>query len=111
MKGLSALPGWRRDSAAFTAPLATPTQDMVLGIYFLSGFLCLPAWTALARRTGKKAAWLTAMAVSASIVSGRVVATEDGVGDLLVAVLDVLPAEPLVDEPAVAARPGVRCGK
>ena len=34
---------------------------------------------------------------------------DEGVGDLHVAVLDVLPAEPLVDEPAVAGRPGIGC--
>ena len=36
---------------------------------------------------------------------------DEGVGDLTAAVLDVLPAEPLVDEPAVAARLGVRGGQ
>lgn len=44
--------------------------ELFLGLYFLSGFLCLPAWTMLARRVGKKRAWLTAMAVSVSAFLG-----------------------------------------
>lgn len=40
--------------------------DLFLGLYFLSGFLALPAWTALARRIGKKEAFIasTIMAVA-----------------------------------------------
>jgi GPH family glycoside/pentoside/hexuronide:cation symporter len=36
-----------------------------LALYFVSGFAFLPAWTRLARRTGKKRAWIAAMAVNA----------------------------------------------
>jgi GPH family glycoside/pentoside/hexuronide:cation symporter len=54
--------------------------ELFLGIYFLSGFLCLPAWTALARRTGKKTAWLTAMAVSVGAFAGAALL---GPGDIV----------------------------
>jgi GPH family glycoside/pentoside/hexuronide:cation symporter len=43
---------------------APQLADMFLGVYFLSGFLCLPLWTRLARRVGKKRAWLAAMTVN-----------------------------------------------
>lgn len=38
--------------------------DALLGLYFLSGFVFLPLWTRVARRVGKKRAWLSAMAVN-----------------------------------------------
>ncbi|MCL4848780.1 MAG: MFS transporter [Acidobacteria bacterium] len=43
---------------------AASLADGFLGLYFLSGFVCLPLWTAIARRTGKKRAWISAMVVS-----------------------------------------------
>jgi GPH family glycoside/pentoside/hexuronide:cation symporter len=39
-------------------------------LYFLVGFACLPAWPAIARRLGKKQAWLLAMATSVAAFSG-----------------------------------------
>jgi len=44
--------------------------DAFLGLYFLVGFLCLPGWTAVSRRIGKKRAWLAAMLVSVGAFSG-----------------------------------------
>jgi GPH family glycoside/pentoside/hexuronide:cation symporter len=38
--------------------------EALLALYFLSGFLCLPVWTRVARAIGKKRAWLAAMAVN-----------------------------------------------
>lgn len=38
--------------------------EAFLALYFLSGFLFLPAWTRIARRVGKKRAWLWAMGVN-----------------------------------------------
>jgi GPH family glycoside/pentoside/hexuronide:cation symporter len=47
-----------------------PLADALLGGYFLTGFLCLPFWTAVSRRIGKKRAWLAAMVVSVAAFSG-----------------------------------------
>jgi GPH family glycoside/pentoside/hexuronide:cation symporter len=59
--------------------LRTPQwADAFLGLYFLTGFACLPAWTALARRVGRKRAWLGAMGLSVGAFSG---ATLLGPGD------------------------------
>jgi GPH family glycoside/pentoside/hexuronide:cation symporter len=44
--------------------LQSPHADFFLLLYFVTGILFLPAWTALARRLGKKHAWLMAMAVN-----------------------------------------------
>jgi GPH family glycoside/pentoside/hexuronide:cation symporter len=38
--------------------------EAFLALYFVSGFAFLPVWTRVARRVGKKAAWLGAMAVN-----------------------------------------------
>ncbi len=51
--------------------LRAPDQaDLFLGLYFLSGFLCLPLWTAIARRAGKKEAFVAAMLMSVGVFSG-----------------------------------------
>lgn len=49
---------------------AAPLADAFLGAYFLTGFLCLPLWTAVSRRVGKKRAWLAAMVISVGAFSG-----------------------------------------
>jgi GPH family glycoside/pentoside/hexuronide:cation symporter len=54
--------------------------EAFLGLYFLSGFLFLPLWTRVARRVGKKRAWLAAMAVN---VGAFVFALFLGPGDAL----------------------------
>ncbi|MGE3190780.1 MAG: MFS transporter, partial [Vicinamibacterales bacterium] len=50
--------------------LAAPELgDLFLALYFLVGFACLPAWTWLARRVGKKPAFLAAMGLSVAVFS------------------------------------------
>jgi len=44
--------------------------DLFLGIYFLTGFLCLPGWTWAARRHGKKTIFLTALFLSTLVFMG-----------------------------------------
>lgn len=44
---------------------AAHLAEAFLAIYFLSGFLFLPAWTRVARRVGTRRAWLAAMVVNA----------------------------------------------
>jgi len=54
--------------------LRAPAQtDLFLGLYFLSGFVCLPLWTAAARRFGKKDTFVFAMAMSVVVFSGAFV--------------------------------------
>jgi GPH family glycoside/pentoside/hexuronide:cation symporter len=54
--------------------------EVFLSLYFVSGFAFLPAWTRVARRVGKKAAWLSAMAVN---VGAFVFALFLGPGDVV----------------------------
>jgi GPH family glycoside/pentoside/hexuronide:cation symporter len=44
--------------------LGSSRADLFLLMYFVTGVAFLPAWVALSRRTGKKFAWLSAMAVN-----------------------------------------------
>lgn len=44
--------------------------DLFLMIYFVTGILFLPAWIALARRWGKKEAWLVSMAINTGAFAG-----------------------------------------
>ncbi|MDH4066568.1 MAG: MFS transporter, partial [Acidobacteriota bacterium] len=51
--------------------LAAPQWgDALLGLYFLSGFACLPFWAWLARRIGKKQAFVAATALSVGVFAG-----------------------------------------
>lgn len=44
--------------------LHSQRAELFLVIYFIVGILCLPGWVAIAKRVGKKASWLGAMAVN-----------------------------------------------
>lgn len=44
--------------------LASSRAGLFLALYFVTGIVFLPLWVRLARRTGKKAAWLSAMAIN-----------------------------------------------
>jgi GPH family glycoside/pentoside/hexuronide:cation symporter len=50
--------------------LGSESADMFLLIYFCSGILMLPAWVHLAKKTGKKKAWLIAMALNTGAFVG-----------------------------------------
>lgn len=50
--------------------LQSPHADLFLLLYFVTGILFLPAWIILARRIGKKEAWLAAMAVNSGAFLG-----------------------------------------
>jgi len=50
--------------------LQSPLADLFLMLYFVTGIIFLPAWVFLARRTGKKAAWLASMAVNTGAFIG-----------------------------------------
>jgi len=44
--------------------LGSPRADLFLALYFVTGIVFLPMWVVLARRTGKKAAWIASMAIN-----------------------------------------------
>ena len=44
--------------------------DAFLLLYFVTGILFLPGWIMIARRTGKKAAWLASMAINTGAFIG-----------------------------------------
>jgi GPH family glycoside/pentoside/hexuronide:cation symporter len=44
--------------------LLSDLADVFLLLYFVTGILFLPGWIIIARRTGKKAAWLASMAIN-----------------------------------------------
>jgi glycoside/pentoside/hexuronide:cation symporter, GPH family len=44
--------------------LGSPRADLFLVLYFVTGIAFLPMWVRLSRSTGKKAAWLTSMAIN-----------------------------------------------
>ncbi|MBS3755304.1 MAG: MFS transporter [Desulfobacterales bacterium] len=44
--------------------LGSPRADLFLALYFVTGIVFLPMWVYLARRTGKKAAWIASMAIN-----------------------------------------------
>lgn len=50
--------------------LQSDLADIFLLEYFLTGILFLPAWMAVARRTGKKTAWLASMALNTGAFTG-----------------------------------------
>jgi len=50
--------------------LQSKMADAFLLLYFVTGIVFLPGWIAMARRTGKKAAWLTSMAVNTGAFIG-----------------------------------------
>jgi GPH family glycoside/pentoside/hexuronide:cation symporter len=50
--------------------LQSPLADMFLLLYFVTGILFLPGWIIIARRTGKKKAWLASMAVNTGAFIG-----------------------------------------
>ena len=50
--------------------LQSKMADAFLLLYFVTGILFLPGWIIIARRTGKKAAWLASMAVNTGAFIG-----------------------------------------
>ncbi|MGD9084046.1 MAG: MFS transporter [Desulfobacterales bacterium] len=50
--------------------LQSQLADTFLLLYFVTGILFLPAWIKLSRRIGKKAAWLTSMAINTGAFFG-----------------------------------------
>ncbi len=50
--------------------LRSEKADAFLLLYFVTGIVFLPLWVALARKTGKKEAWLTSMAVNTGAFVG-----------------------------------------
>lgn len=50
--------------------LQSPLADAFLLLYFVTGILFLPGWIMIARRTGKKWAWLASMAVNTGAFIG-----------------------------------------
>jgi GPH family glycoside/pentoside/hexuronide:cation symporter len=49
---------------------APERADLFLGLYFLAAFLCLPVWTGLARRFGKKEAFVAATGMAVAVFTG-----------------------------------------
>ena len=50
--------------------LKSDSADAFLLLYFVTGIVFLPAWIVVARRTGKKLAWLASMAVNTGAFIG-----------------------------------------
>jgi GPH family glycoside/pentoside/hexuronide:cation symporter len=50
--------------------LQSKMADAFLLLYFVTGILFLPGWIMIARRTGKKAAWLASMAINTGAFIG-----------------------------------------
>jgi GPH family glycoside/pentoside/hexuronide:cation symporter len=50
--------------------LESPYADLFLLLYFLSGIVFLPGWVVLARRIGKKSAWILSIAVNTGAFIG-----------------------------------------
>ncbi len=50
--------------------LQSPLADVFLLLYFVTGIIFLPGWIMLSRRIGKKAAWLTSMAINTGAFIG-----------------------------------------
>ncbi len=50
--------------------LQSDLADFFLLLYFVTGIIFLPGWIYIARRTGKKAAWLTSMAINSGAFVG-----------------------------------------
>ena len=50
--------------------LQSDMADVFLLLYFTTGILFLPGWIIIARRTGKKAAWLASMAINTGAFIG-----------------------------------------
>lgn len=49
--------------------LGSDRGSLYLALYFAIGLLCLPGWVALAKRIGKKQAWVAAMAINGGAFS------------------------------------------
>ena len=49
--------------------LGSTRGSLFLALYFAVGLVCLPAWVALAKRIGKKEAWIGAMAINGGAFS------------------------------------------
>lgn len=50
--------------------LESKLADAFLLLYFVTGIIFLPAWIAISRRTGKKAAWLASMTINTGAFIG-----------------------------------------
>ena len=50
--------------------LQSDMADFFLLLYFVTGIIFLPGWIYISRRTGKKAAWLTSMAINSGAFIG-----------------------------------------
>jgi len=50
--------------------LQSTQADLFLALYFVTGIVFLPGWVILARRIGKKAAWILSMAVNTGAFTG-----------------------------------------
>ena len=50
--------------------LGSDKGSLFLCLYFLVGFICLPAWVKLSRKIGKKEAWVIAMVVNTAAFAG-----------------------------------------
>ena len=50
--------------------LKSPLADAFLLLYFVTGIIFLPGWILLSRRIGKKAAWMTSMAINTGAFIG-----------------------------------------
>lgn len=50
--------------------IQSPDANVFLLIYFLTGVCCLPFWIWISKKTGKKWAWIAAMAVNTGAFSG-----------------------------------------
>jgi GPH family glycoside/pentoside/hexuronide:cation symporter len=50
--------------------LHSKMADFFLALYFVTGILFLPGWVFLAKRTGKKAAWILSMAINTGAFVG-----------------------------------------
>ena len=50
--------------------LGSKQFSLFLTIYFLVGFLCLPVWVVLAKKLGKKEAWIAAMLINTGAFAG-----------------------------------------
>ena len=59
---------------------AAPWSDTLLGLYFLAGFAGLPVWAWIARRVGKKHAFVTATALSVVVFAGALLLGPGDVG-------------------------------
>ncbi len=50
--------------------LKSPSADLFLMLYFVTGIIFLPAWISISRRAGKKTAWLASMMINTGAFIG-----------------------------------------